>query len=128
MPRAQPERKPCVPGKYLAQLSCQQGLRRSCVQGGELNVLLQLPWLDADVVKKISRKGGARSVAELMGMGEQERLELLVTSGEPCSLRLCTTVVPLKWMQGVPEVVLLGMSKTQQHIFFHECMQYMSAA
>jgi hypothetical protein len=63
------------------------------VQGGELNVLLQLPWVDPDVVKKISRKGGARSVAELMGMGEQERLELLVTSGEPCSLRLCPAVI-----------------------------------
>lgn len=34
------------------------------------------------MIKKISRKGGARSVAELMGMDEQERLELLVTSGE----------------------------------------------
>ncbi len=45
-------------------------------------MLLQLPWVDADVIKKISRKGGARSVAELMGMDEQERLELLVTSGE----------------------------------------------
>ena len=53
-----------------------------CLQGGELNVLLQLPWVDADVIKKITRKGGARSVAELMGMDEQERLELLVTSGE----------------------------------------------
>ncbi len=55
------------------------------VQGGELNVLLQLPWVDPDVIKKVSRKGGARSVAELMGMGEQERLELLVTSGAPLS-------------------------------------------
>ena len=44
-------------------------------------MLLQLPWVDADVIKKISRKGGARSVAELMRMGEQERLELFVTSG-----------------------------------------------
>ena len=44
-------------------------------------MLLQLPWVDADVIKKVSRKGGARSVAELMGMGEEERLELLVTSG-----------------------------------------------
>ena len=45
-------------------------------------MLLQLPWVDADVIKKFSRKGGARSAAELMGMDEQERLELLVTSGE----------------------------------------------
>jgi len=52
------------------------------VQGGELNVLLQLPWVDADIVKKISRKGVARSVAELTGMGDQERLELFVTSGK----------------------------------------------
>ena len=52
------------------------------LQGGELNVLLQLPWVDADVIKRISRKGGARSVAELMRMGEQERLELFVTSGK----------------------------------------------
>ena len=51
-------------------------------QGGELNILLQLPWVDADMIKKITRKGGARSVAELMAMDEQERLELLVTSGE----------------------------------------------
>ena len=35
------------------------------------------------MIKKVSRKGGARSVAELMAMGEQERLELLVTSGNP---------------------------------------------
>lgn len=51
-------------------------------QGGELNVLLQLPWVNAEVLKRISRKGGARGVAELLGMGEQERLELFVTSGE----------------------------------------------
>ncbi len=56
------------------------------VQGWELNALLQLPWVDADVVKKISRKGGARSMAELVAMGEQDRLELLVTSGEPSLL------------------------------------------
>lgn len=49
-------------------------------------MLLQLPWVDADVIKKITRKGGARSVAELMGMGEEERLELLVTSGRACAL------------------------------------------
>ncbi len=45
-------------------------------------MLLQLPWVDADIVKKISRKGVARSVAELTGMGDQERLELFVTSGK----------------------------------------------
>ena len=77
-------------------------------------MLLQLPWVDPDVVKKISRNGGARSVAELMGMGEQERLELLVTSGEPCSLHFCPTVIPSKWLQRVPEVA--GMIKTQQYI------------
>ena len=59
------------------------------LQGGELNVLLQLPWVDADVIKKISRKGGARSVAELMRMGEQERLELFVTSGNGSSMCFC---------------------------------------
>ena len=58
------------------------------LQGGELNVLLQLPWVDADVIKKISRKGGARSVAELMRMGEQERLELFVTSGRASPLHV----------------------------------------
>ena len=45
-------------------------------------MLLQLPWVDADIVKKIGRKGVARSVAELTSMGDQERLELFVTSGE----------------------------------------------
>lgn len=52
-------------------------------------MLLQLPWVDADIIKKISRKGGARSVAELMRMGEQERLELFVTSGRGTYASLC---------------------------------------
>ena len=62
------------------------------LQGGELNVLLQLRWVDADIIKKISRKGGARSVAELMRMGEQERLELFVTSGGAVSV--CARILP----------------------------------
>ena len=52
-------------------------------------MLLQLPWVDADIIKKISRKGGARSVAELMRMGEQERLELFVTSGRGAYACFC---------------------------------------
>ena len=56
-------------------------------------MLLQLPWVDADVIKKISRKGGARSVAELMRMGEQERLELFVTSGR--GAYACFCVLPV---------------------------------
>ena len=87
MPGAQPEREALRSRQVFDAAILSVGLEKVLgVQGGELNVLLQLPWVDADVVKKISRKGGARSVAELMGMGEQERLELLVTSGEPCSL------------------------------------------
>ena len=42
------------------------------------------------MIKKITRKGGARSVAELLCMDEQERLELLVTSGRVPNLNLDT--------------------------------------
>jgi hypothetical protein len=52
-----------------------------CWQGaGDMNILLQLPYFDHDVVKKIGRKK-VSSVAELAAMDPEERLELFVMSG-----------------------------------------------
>lgn len=49
--------------------------------GGDMNMLLQLPYFDQEVVKKIGRKK-VGSIAELATMDAEERLELFVMSGE----------------------------------------------
>lgn len=90
-------------------------------------MLLQLPWVDADVVKKISRKGGARSVAELMGMGEQERLELLVTSGEPSSLRFAHLPSPQVYAGSARGHASWHDSDSARQVF-HRCTQCTEAS
>ena len=78
-------------------------------------MLLQLPWVDADVIKKISRKGGARSVAELMRMGEQERLELFVTSGRGGPLHASVLFLRRTW-HSAQQSPRLGVWTSKEHV------------
>jgi hypothetical protein len=61
--------------------------------GSDLQLLVQLPFFDHDVVKKLSRKK-VGSVAELASLDAEERLELLIMSGA-LVLVLFMTVSPI---------------------------------
>ena len=66
--------------------------------------MLQLPHVDMDVIKKLSRKK-VRGLGELLDMPEQERLSILQDTGQP----LCANWLHLgnAWQAGWEIPVLL---------------------